>query len=86
LARTETSAKNKKKKEFFLDVQILSLKEKLSVLVFVFVFLILSLPFCLRFLILFSQKKEKPVSAGLRSSLLLCLHAENLRGRTIDFI
>ncbi|XP_006514089.1 PWWP domain-containing DNA repair factor 3A isoform X2 [Mus musculus] len=31
LARTETSAKNKKKKEFFLDVQILSLKEKIQV-------------------------------------------------------
>uniref|UniRef100_A0A8C9PDI8 PWWP domain containing 3A, DNA repair factor n=1 Tax=Spermophilus dauricus TaxID=99837 RepID=A0A8C9PDI8_SPEDA len=31
LARTETSTKNKRKKEFFLDVQILSLEEKLSV-------------------------------------------------------
>ncbi|XP_021030686.1 PWWP domain-containing DNA repair factor 3A isoform X2 [Mus caroli] len=31
LARTETSAKNKRKKEFFLDVQILSLKEKIQV-------------------------------------------------------
>nr|XP_048315964.1 PWWP domain-containing DNA repair factor 3A isoform X2 [Myodes glareolus] len=31
LARTETSVKNKRKKEFFLDVQILSLKEKIQV-------------------------------------------------------
>ncbi|XP_041525695.1 PWWP domain-containing DNA repair factor 3A isoform X1 [Microtus oregoni] len=31
LARTETSAKNKRKKELFLDVQILSLKEKIQV-------------------------------------------------------
>ncbi|XP_051028978.1 PWWP domain-containing DNA repair factor 3A [Acomys russatus] len=31
LARTEVSAKNKRKKEFFLDVQILSLKEKIQV-------------------------------------------------------
>lgn len=31
LARTETSAKNKRKKEFFLDVQILSLKDKIQV-------------------------------------------------------
>ncbi|XP_048667857.1 PWWP domain-containing DNA repair factor 3A-like [Marmota marmota marmota] len=34
LARTETSTKNKRKKEFFLDVQILSLEEKLSVVCF----------------------------------------------------
>ncbi|XP_045398836.1 PWWP domain-containing DNA repair factor 3A isoform X1 [Lemur catta] len=31
LARTETSTKNKRKKEFFLDVQILSLEEKIKV-------------------------------------------------------
>uniref|UniRef100_A0A8C5KR36 PWWP domain containing 3A, DNA repair factor n=1 Tax=Jaculus jaculus TaxID=51337 RepID=A0A8C5KR36_JACJA len=31
LARTETSTKNKRKKEFFLDVQILSLEEKIQV-------------------------------------------------------
>ncbi|XP_076415519.1 PWWP domain-containing DNA repair factor 3A [Peromyscus maniculatus bairdii] len=31
LARTETSAKNKRKKELFLEVQILSLKEKIQV-------------------------------------------------------
>ncbi|CAO2641471.1 PWWP domain-containing DNA repair factor 3A [Lemmus lemmus] len=31
LARTETSVKNKRKKELFLDVQILSLKEKIQV-------------------------------------------------------
>ncbi|XP_006876807.1 PREDICTED: PWWP domain-containing protein MUM1-like, partial [Chrysochloris asiatica] len=31
LARTETSANNKRKKEFFLDVQILSLDEKIKV-------------------------------------------------------
>ncbi|KAL1783319.1 PWWP domain-containing protein MUM1 isoform X1 [Sigmodon hispidus] len=31
LARTETSSKNKRKKELFLDVQILSLKEKIQV-------------------------------------------------------
>lgn len=31
LARTETSTKNKRKKEYFLDVQILSLEEKIKV-------------------------------------------------------
>uniref|UniRef100_A0A8C9B259 PWWP domain-containing protein n=1 Tax=Prolemur simus TaxID=1328070 RepID=A0A8C9B259_PROSS len=31
LARTEASTKNKRKKEFFLDVQILSLEEKIKV-------------------------------------------------------
>ncbi|XP_032034962.1 PWWP domain-containing DNA repair factor 3A isoform X6 [Hylobates moloch] len=31
LARTETSTKNKRKKEHFLDVQILSLEEKIQV-------------------------------------------------------
>jgi len=31
LARTETSTKNKRKKEFFLSVQILSLDEKIEV-------------------------------------------------------
>ncbi|XP_031790700.1 PWWP domain-containing DNA repair factor 3A isoform X4 [Piliocolobus tephrosceles] len=31
LARTETSTKNKRKKEYFLDVQIVSLEEKIKV-------------------------------------------------------
>lgn len=79
LARTETSTKNKRKKEFFLSVQILSLDEKLSVVGF------FSITF-VAFLILHTPPpKVKSTLKGLVIFQLLqqtCAH-NNLKRKTL---